>query len=400
MRISTSAIHANAVALINDRLADLVRTQNQLSTQKRILTPADDPTAAVQALELDRVLQESRQLERNANAVTTRLSFEEQALADATSLLDRIRVLAVQANSGAMDETSRNSIADEIRVRLGELVDIANRRDGNGEYLFAGYATLTQPFAISGATVTYAGDQGVRMVQTSDTQYVADGHPGSYVFMDIPQGNGTFHVTASNTNTGTGVLGATSVTNINAWRAAAGTYTIQFTSETTYDILDSDNTVVSSGTYSPGSGTVEFNGVQVNLTGAPATGDTFTVSPSAHEDIFTTISKLLVTLGRSDDSDAENALFASEIGATLMQLDRALEHLSSVRSEVGGRLSVLESGAEARAHRELDLQTTLSGLRDLDFAEAVSRLSLQLTGLQAAQQSYAQITRLSLFNYL
>lgn len=397
MRISTSAIHASAVALINDRLAELVKTQNQLSTGKRILTPADDPTAAVQALELDRALQESKQYERNANAAITRLSFEEQALADATSLLDRIRVLTIQANSGAMDETSRNSIATEIRTRLGELVDIANRRDANGEYLFAGYATLTQPFSVSGTSVTYAGDQGVRMLQTSETQTVADGHPGSYVFMDIPQGNGSFYTTASNTNTGTGVIDTGTVLN-GSW--IADNYTIQFTSPTTYDILDGTNTVISSGTYSGTSGTITFNGVQVNLTGKPATGDTFTVSPSGSEDIFTTISKLLTTLGRPDDSDAQNALVATELGATLSQLDRALEHLSRVRSEVGGRLSVLESGAEARADRELDMQTTLSGLRDLDFAEAISRLNVQLTGLQAAQQSYAQITQLSLFNYL
>lgn len=397
MRISTAGLHNAAILQITARTAELVKTQNQLASGKRIMTPADDPTGAVQALELDRTLSQSQQYGRNADAAQGRLSFEEQALADTTTLLDRVRVLAIQANSGALDSASRQSIATELQTRLGELVDIANRRDGNGEYLFSGYATQTQPFALSGGGVTYSGDDGVRLLQTSDNQKIADGHPGSTVFMDIAQGNGTFVTGAANGNTGNGIIDAGSVVDRSAW--LPDTYTISFTSATTYDVLDSSNTIVTSGTYASG-GAIAFNGVQVQLTGTPAAGDAFTVAPSGKQDIFTTINNLITTLGRPDDSDAENAQFATEIGGALAQLDRTMEHISTVRAEVGGRLSVLDSAADTRADRELDLQTALSSLRDLDYADAIGRLNMQLTGLQAAQQSYTKISQLSLFDYI
>lgn len=397
MRISTAALHNAAILQITDRTAALVKTQNQLASGKRIVTPADDPTGAVQALGLDRALAQSQQYGRNADAAKSRLSFEEQALADTTTLLDRVRVLALQANSGALDSVGRQSIATELQTRLGELVDIANRRDGNGEYLFSGYATLTQPFALSGGGATYSGDQGVRLLQTSDNQKIADGHPGSTVFMDIPQGNGTFVTGVGAANTGSGIIDAGSVTDRSAW--VPDTYTISFTSETTYDVLDSSSNVVASGTYAP-DGAIAFNGIQVQLSGAPAAGDTFTVTPSGKQDIFTTISNLITTLGRPADTDADNARFVTEIGTALAQLDRTQEHISTVRAEVGGRLSVLDSAADTRADRELDLQTALGSLRDLDYADAIARLNMQLTGLQAAQQSYTKISQLSLFNYI
>jgi flagellar hook-associated protein 3 FlgL len=215
--------------------------------------------------------------------------------------------------------------------------------------------------------------------------------------MDIPQGNGTFVTGVGAANTGSGIIDAGSVTDRSAW--VPDTYTISFTSETTYDVLDSSSNVVASGTYAP-DGAIAFNGIQVQLSGAPAAGDTFTVTPSGKQDIFTTISNLITTLGRPADTDADNARFVTEIGTALAQLDRTQEHISTVRAEVGGRLSVLDSAADTRADRELDLQTALGSLRDLDYADAIARLNMQLTGLQAAQQSYTKISQLSLFNYI
>jgi len=81
--------------------------------------------------------------------------------------------------------------------RLDDLLSIANRKDANGEYLFSGYKTQTQPFSKGAANVQYAGDQGVRLVQTSSTQQIADGHSGYDVFMQVDEGNGTF-VTSAN----------------------------------------------------------------------------------------------------------------------------------------------------------------------------------------------------------
>jgi flagellar hook-associated protein 3 FlgL len=397
MRVSTAGIHASALAGIIERNAEMVKLQNQIATGKRIRTPADDPTGAVRAAELDRLLSESSQHARNSDVATNRLSLEEQTLGDVTSLLQRVRDLTVQGNNATVDAAGRQTIATEIKARLDELLSLANHKDANGEYLFAGFKTLTQPFGNVGTSVQYFGDQGTRALQVGPSQTVVDGHSGYEVFMDVPQGNGTFYTRATATNTGTGIIDTGSVTNPTAW--VSSTYTITFTSPTTYEVRNATSALVSSGTYTS-SGAITFNGAQVTVTGAPATNDTFTVGPSASEDMFTTLNKLVATLNRPGVPTSDSAQFSTEMGAALTQLDSALDHVSSVRSAVGARLSVLQSTADGRADTDLELKQSLSQLRDLDYADAVTKLNVQLVGLQAAQSSYAKLSQLSLFNFL
>ena len=399
MRISTAGMHQLALEGILQRNADLAKTQNQIAAGKRILTPSDDPTGAVRALDLDRALAESQQFKRNSDMVTNRLSFEEQTLSDMTNLMQRVRDLTVQGANATVDVNGRKAIATEIKDRLNELMGLANRKDANGEYLFSGYSTLTQPFGTNASgAVQYAGDQGVRSVQTSPTQKIADAHSGFEVFMRVATGNGTFSTAANAANTGSGVIDSGTVTNPAAW--VRGNYALQFTSATAYQIVNTaTSAVVSSGAYTSGQ-TIAFNGVQVSVRGAPATGDTFSINSSTTEDMFTTLQKLVTTLARPNVTPHDRAQFDTEMGNTLTQLDRALDHTGDVRADVGSRLSLLDQSAASRDQRELDMNTALSDLRDLDYASAITRLNVQLVGLQAAQSSYSKLGQLSLFNYL
>jgi len=390
-------MHYQALAGIVERNSALARTQNQIADGRRIQTPADDPAGAVRALDIDRSLAESAQYGRNASIAANRLTLEEQAFADATNLLQRVRDLTVQANTATVDQSTRQSIVAEIDVRLRELVDLGNRRDANGEYLFSGFSTLTQPFAQTAGGVSYVGDQGVRELQTSPSQRVPDGHSGFEVFLDVGEGNGTFVTGVNPANTGTAIIDGGSVTNPSAW--VPDNYTLRFTSATAWEVVDGTSTVVTTGTYASPT-TISFNGVQVNVEGQVATGDEFTIRQSTTQDMFTTFANLLDAMRASTASGSGRAIFTTRMGTALQQLDRALDHVSGVRAEVGARLSVLETGETSRMDRELELNSALSELRDLDYAEAVTRLNLQLIGLEAAQSSYSKISQLSLFDYL
>jgi flagellar hook-associated protein 3 FlgL len=165
-------------------------------------------------------------------------------------------------------------------------------------------------------------------------------------------------------------------------------------------VLDSTSTQIATGTYSPSGTGITFNGVQVNLTGTAATDDKFTVSPASTEDMFASLNKLMTTLQRPSASTAQNAQFSTEMGQVLQQIDNSLSRISDIRSEVGARLAVLSDSTDDQANRQLDLKTQLSQIRDLDYADAITSLNIQLAGLQAAQQSYAKISDLNLFNYL
>jgi flagellar hook-associated protein 3 FlgL len=398
MRISTAGIHHAALNALLGQQSVLSRTQQQIASGKRVQTPADDPVAAVHLLELQRALAESDQFNRNADIAKNRLTLEEQALADANTVITRVRELTVQGNNGSVDPASRRMLATEVRSRLKELVDIANRRDANNEYLFSGYATLTQPFAQTGSTIAYFGDQGSRALQVGPDQRIVDGHPGTDVFMSVVEGNGTFVTGAVAGNAGSGVIAGGTLVDPAQW--AAGDYTLRFTSANgDYEIVDGAATVVATGTYTENS-TISFNGANINMTGMPAQNDSFTIARSRSEDIFTTLGNLAATLESSTATQAERAQFNSAMATSLQQLDQATDHLLSVRAEVGTRLSAIDGAQNALADRKVELETTTSQLRDLDYAEAVSRMNQQLVGLQAAQASYSRIAQLSLFDYL
>lgn len=398
MRISTAGMHHNALTAMLTQQATLSKTQTQIASGKRVQTPADDPVAAVHIMELQRALQESEQFRKNADMANNRLTLEELALADTGTLLQRVRELTLQASNATVDPASRRMIATEVRARLQDLTDVANRRDANGEHLFSGYTTLTQPFRSTAGSITYQGDQGGRSLQVGPAQRIADSHSGYQVFMDIEEGNGVFVTDAGAGNTGTGVIASGSVTNPAQW--VADDYALRFISATgDYEILDSGAAVVATGTYTAGD-TIAFNGVAINMSGQPALNDTFTVSRSRTEDLFTTLNNLIATLESTTVTQQQRAQFQTDIGRALQQLDQSGEHLTSVRAEVGGRLSSLDATRATLADHAVELQRMSSELGDLDYAEAITRMNQQLVGLQAAQASYAQIAQLSLFNYL
>lgn len=398
MRMSTAGLHHAALTALLTQQSVLSRTQQQIASGKRVQTAADDPVAAVHILELQRALSESDQYNSNADMAKSRLTLEEQALADATTLMQRVREMTVQGNNASVDPASRRMIATEVRSRLKDLVDIANRRDGNGEYLFSGYASLTKPFAQTGGTISYFGDQGNRSLQIGTDQRVVDGHSGNDAFMAVTEGNGTFVTTATAGNTGTGVIASGTLANAAQW--VTGDYTLRFTSATGgYEIVDSAATVVATGTYTADS-TISFNGANITMTGMPAQNDTFSIARSRSEDMFTTLGDLATALESSTATQADRAKFNSDMATVLQQLDQAGDHLSSVRADVGTRLASIDGAQDSLADRKVELETATSQLRDLDYAEAVSRMNQQLIGLQAAQASYSKISQLSLFDYL
>ncbi len=398
MRIGTYQMQQQAVNFMLDQQASLAKTQQQVSTGQRLVTPADDPAAAAQALDLERMRDTFEQYQKNADMARGRLSLEESAIASTEDVIQRLRELAIQGNSGTLTSADRTQIAREARELLRQLVTLANTSDANGEFLFAGYNASTQPFTQSASgTVSYSGDAGSRYLQISATRQVATGDSGYDVFRAIRNGNGTFVVSAGSGNTGTGVIDPGSVTNPSSW--VSDTYTLTFLTATTYEVRDSANNLETSGTYSSG-GAISFNGIRVSVSGSPAASDNFTIAPSANQDLFTTALNLATALEGVTTTDAGLARFHNNMNRFLTDIDQAQNSLLDFHARVGARLSAIDSQVDINESAGLTLQESISKLKDLDYADAISRLNLQLTGLEAAQQSFVRIQGLSLFNFL
>ncbi len=194
MRISTAAQHASAYLAISKRYEALLKTQNQMASGQRIQTPADDPSGAVRALDLDRSLAESQQFgAQRGHRKEPPVARRADARPMPPACIDRIRTLTVQANTSTVDAESRKSITVEMQARLRELVDIANRRDSNGEYLFSGLSTLVQPFSqIRQQRQLFGRPRRAQRADQSSRSKSPTVTPGFDVFLDVVNGNGTF----------------------------------------------------------------------------------------------------------------------------------------------------------------------------------------------------------------
>ena len=401
MRISTAGMHRVSISGILENQVKLAKTQNQVATGRKFQTASEDPIGATRVAGLERKLADNAQYERNSNILESRLGYEEQTLADITSLLQSARDSALAGANATLGQAERKMIANQVRQNLSGLMEMANRQDANGEYLFAGTSTATKPFAQGATGVNYLGDQTTRQMRISNTQSLADVHVGQDAFMGIAERNGVFRTTVAATNTGNATIDLGTVKNLSAW--VAGNYTLQFTSATDWQVVD-DGTptpaVIASGSGFTSGQSISFLGVSVAVTGSPAANDSFSITPAQNIDIFAMLDELARTLEGDTVIAGSQAAFTAQIGASIANLDSALDRVVSVRAEVGTRLQAIDIAADFRDSEEVDLQALISDIRDLDYASAVSQLNQQYTSLQAAQAAYSKISQLSLFDYL
>ena len=400
MRVSTAEITSQAIQAIDNQSSALQITQNEVSTGLAVQNAADNPVAASQIVQLVQQQAQLTQYGTNLQSAQTRLSLEESSLSTATTTLQSIRDLAVQAGDATLNDTDRQQIATQIQTDIQSLLGTANTQDSNGEYLFSGYSTQTQPFVSdSNGNVSYEGDAGNRLIQISANQSVADSDTGATAFMDIAAGNGTFTTAANPANTGSGIIDSGSVVDSAQW--VPDDYTLTFTSPTTYQVTDNTTgtTVVANGTYTSGTA-IQFNGVEVTVTGTPAAGDSFAVAPSGNQSMFATLTQLTTALNQPADTAASKAQLATSLANALTNIDQDVSHLSTVSASVGSRVNLLTAQGTTNTATGTTLTSQQSNLQDVDYASAVSTLNEQMVGLQAAEQSYAAIAQLSLFKYL
>jgi flagellar hook-associated protein 3 FlgL len=244
---------------------------------------------------------------------------------------------------------------------------------------------------------TYQGDQGARELALGPGFEIAVGDPGSAVFEAIREGNGTFRVTDAPGNAGDAVADAGTVVDPAAF--VPDTYTITFPTPDTFQVEDGSAAVIASGAFTSGD-TLTFAGVALTIDGAPAAGDAFTVTPSATQDVFTTLDALVGTMRSTTANGADRAALHNAMNRGLADVDQALEHLGSVRASIGARLNAAENEARVAEDFGLGLEAAISAIEDVDVAEAASRLAEESASLQAAQRSFVLVQGLRLFDFL
>jgi flagellar hook-associated protein 3 FlgL len=408
MRISTSSIYNANVANLDNLQVQIAQTTQQISTGQRILDPSMDPVGAARATELTLSDSTNTQYTTNRTAATNTLSLSDGILQSVTSLLQDAQTAAVTAGNPTLTDASRKSMATDLQARLQDLLGLANSTDGAGSYLFSGAQGSVKPFANTAGGVVYQGDDVQRKMQVASARQISSTDSGADIFMRIRNGNGTFQAAPVAANTGTGIISQGVVTNSTLYNS--NSYQVAFTvvaGVTTYSVNDVTSgapVAVAGQTNVPyvSGQAISFNGIQFDVKGAPANGDTFNIKPSSNQSVFDTLNKLITTLSTplTGASPAVVAANSQALSDATGALNQDLNSVLAVRATIGSRMNELTALQVTGDQLGVQYKQTLSTIQDTNYNQAITDLTQQKLVLQAAQQSFAQVSKLSLFNYM
>ena len=405
MRISTQQLFNRGLEAIQDVTAQQQKTQLQLSTGKRILTPADDPVASTRILELNQELEINSQFQRNVQLAEGHLNLQDDLLGSITNVTQRVRELMITAGNGALSKTDLSAISAEVKERLDQMAGLLNSQDASGEYLFSGFQGGTKPFNqnISGAFV-YQGDEGKRFVQVEPNVTIATTQNGKEIFQDIKVDENTFFTVASPNNRAVPSASITTGQIIDQDlynEFYPSDMVVTFTSPNEYSITDKSTgrELLTNQPFSQNS-PILINGVQFEIVGSPLVGDSFFVESTEKQGILSTVEKFVYALDNFDPSPEGRAVFDANLSSSITNIDSAETSILEARSKIGARLNTIETTAEQLKDVEILTKEILSNLESIDYAETVSLLSVQQFTLEAAYSSYTRITALSLFDRL
>ncbi len=429
MRISTVWSHQSSLNAILRNQVDLNNTQSQLSSGKKLLQPSDDPVAATRILAFKEEINQTTQYQRNIDTARERNIIQESSIESAGNLLFRARELTIQAATDTLTSADRLSIKQEVDQLLDNLVGIANTQNANGEFIFSGYLSSTKPIAFDSQldAYEYLGGEQQRLIQISPERRIADGDPGFNLFQQIQSTSQEASVadsTRSIFNTLTALSDALTNTFTVPQAIIQGSTFVSTPVDLTgssFDIVSEAGTTISitlSGTFNSideikdainATTGLSTAGIEAHSNGnhlefvSLTTGASSTIAISNIVGNFGTVAGF--TNGDNGTSidlatNETDNLFFTATDEILIDLDNALDSFIQARTAIGSRLKTLDNQENQNEKFILDLQTTLSDLEDLDYAEAITRFNIQDIALQAAQQSFTRVQSLSLFNFL
>ncbi|NKQ11536.1 flagellar hook-associated protein FlgL [Pseudomonas sp. SST3] len=403
MRISTLQAFNNGVTGIQRNYANATRTQEQISTGNRILTPADDPVASVRLLQLEQQQNVLGQYNSNLTAAKNSLTQEEVTLNSVNTVLQRVRELAVQAGNGALDPQDRKAIAAELGEREDELLSLMNTRNARGEYLFSGFQGKTQPFVLENGNYVYKGDEGQRKLQIASSLNIPISDNGKSIFENVTNAGRLGAAVSDQAASTLNVSGALVSDEV----AFAGLGGLEITfgaspNEKNYSVADANGNVLSTGSLdSDGEkeNKLVVGGVTLFISGEPTAGEVIAIPESENpkQGVLDTIANLRKAL---EDPSSVNTGVRDAVAVALTNLDHGMVSVDAARGNIGARLNTIDTTLTDNEDVALVNKGVQAELRELDYAEALSRLSMQTVVLEAAQQSYVKIAGLSLFNVM
>ncbi|WP_296445657.1 flagellar hook-associated protein FlgL [Rhodoferax sp. UBA5149] len=403
MRLSSANTYDNALQNLYTRQSDLASQQEKLTSGKNVNRASDDPTGAAQAerdlTRMTRVATDQRALGVQSNSIT----LAESALGDATDLMQSLRELVVSAGNGSYKATDRATIAQQMTGLRDQLFAVANRADSNGSPLFGGLGSASVPFTDATTGVSFNGVGG----QRASTEVTVPGAmDGQAIWMSVPTGNGSFNVAlpAAPAALNTGSVWTDTGQVVSPAALTGHNYSVEFSvaaGVTSYNVFDATSApspagpaILAAQPYVAGQA-IQFDGMSFVANGAPANGDVVQISPSTKTNVFKVLDDAIAGIKSGTPADNNQT-----IPLALTQIDASMNQIQSARGQAGEWLNRADNITSSQQGRTIQLTVDKSRAEDLDMVKGISDFQKLQTGYQAALQSYAQVQKLSLFNYI
>lgn len=165
-------LSGNMLSNLTNSYETMAKYQDQISSQKKITRPSDDPVIAMKGITYRRNLQEVEQYKRNFSEAYNWMDNSDAALDKAGQALQRMRELVVQASSDTYDEGQRVSISEEIAQLKEHLREIANTKVGD-KYIFNGTDTLNMPVDTESSTIKVSGNENPVQFELSKGVFIS-----------------------------------------------------------------------------------------------------------------------------------------------------------------------------------------------------------------------------------
>jgi flagellar hook-associated protein 3 FlgL len=178
MRVTNAQIRETMLRHVSKAQNRYLQLEEQSASGRRVVRPADDPTATAMTRRLDAALSELKSFEPCSRQVNSRLETADAALGGVFEQLVRLQELAVEMTNGTVSTLDRQAASEEVEQLRDTMIGLANTKLED-EFIFGGLATDAAPFQFDG---TYVGDPNVPEVEISPGVRVAAAPNGAEAF--------------------------------------------------------------------------------------------------------------------------------------------------------------------------------------------------------------------------
>jgi flagellar hook-associated protein 3 FlgL len=405
------AFYTNFSTSLTAQESELNTLEQEISSGIAVQTPEQNPSAYETALiGNDQISALNSETTSNAD-IQNQLGDVSNVYSSVSTLLNNVQSVVEEALNGTTSSQNMQSLATEVTAAEQQMLGLANTTGTNGTYLFGGTRGNVQPFQTQpDGTVAYWGDGGQSQAKISSdlsSSTIANGE----AFMSGLEGDGYASVAANSTNTGSAILLSEGVSNVTAagkFQQGGLPITLTFTSNgsggytyTATQTSGGTTTTLQTGTVASGQ-TLDLTnvGVDFQLTGTPANGDSFTISPSKPQSVFSLLSNITSTLQNAGSTPAQQAITSQNLNQDLSSLAQYQQTVTTAQAQTGVTLQSLTNTSANNTTQESSLQNSVDNAIATNMPAALTSLNENLTAVQAAMKAFSSVQSLSLFSYI